>query len=357
MYIGLRGEKITITPDRLSVFDEVARVSSGKFRRYNGESWLSHLLDVKTLALNFLDAFKVVGGIYQAYRLLGKFKPAVVFSKGGFVVVPVGIAARFRHIPIITHDSDAVPGLANRTVGRWASIHTTGMPASYYPYAKDTIIQTGIPVDEHIKPINPATQSQLKAQIGLSEDSLMLLVAGGGLGSRTINNLIVNIAPELFKKYPNLQIIHVSGSGHREAVVNQYQKRLAKSDIAKVRVIGFANDIYVYSGAADVVLARAGATTLAELALQAKASVIIPSPFLTGGHQLKNAEELTTKNAAEVLPNDVSTQKLFSVLDALLQNKQRRDELAHKIGSLAHPDAAKQLADILLGLSKPKYTK
>lgn len=339
---------------RLAAFDDIARVSSGKFRRYHGESLLSHLLDVKTLALNFRDLFKVMAGSLAAFWLLGKYKPAVVFCKGGFVVVPVGIAARLRGIPIVTHDSDALPGLANRIIGRWATVHATGTAPHYYPYPKDTVIQTGIPVDERLKPVSPALQLKLKRQIGLPMDSLMLLVAGGGLGSRTINELIVELSPKLFKNHPKLQIVHFTGSGHQDGVAQQYINQLGDFMQAKVKVIGFSNDFYAYSGAADVVLARAGATTLAELAIQRKASVIIPSPFLAGGHQLKNAEELTTKKAAEVLPNDVSSQKLFNVLDHLLQNKQSRERLAHNIGSLAQPDAAARLADILLHVAHQK---
>lgn len=354
IYIGLKGEKIEIPVKRLAVFDDVARISSGKFRRYHGESWLSHLLDLKTLLLNFRDLFKVMAGSWKAYRLLGKYKPAVIFSKGGFVVVPVGIAARLRGVPLVTHDSDGAAGLANRIVGRWASVHATGLPTHYYSYPKGTTIQTGIPVDERLKPVSPDLQVKLKHQIGLPSDGLMLLIAGGGLGSRTINNLVVELSPELFKNHPKLQIVHFAGSGHQDRVAQQYLDRLGKSMPSKVRVIGFANDFYVYSGAADVVLARAGATTLAELAIQRKAALIIPSPFLTSGHQLKNAEELTTKQAAEVLPNDVTSKKLFTVLDSLLQNKQRRQQLAHNIGSLAHPNAARQLADILLLVANPK---
>lgn len=339
---------------QLAVFDDVARISSGKFRRYHGESLVSHLLDVKTLTLNFRDMFKVMAGSLAAFWLLGKYKPQVIFSKGGFVVVPVGIAARLRGIPLVTHDSDGAAGLANRIVGRWAVVHATGMSPHYYPYPKDTTVQTGIPVDERVRPVSPALQAKLKRQIDLPPDGLMLLVAGGGLGSRTINELIVELSPKLLKKHPKLQIVHFSGSGHQDHIAEQYLKKLGESMPDRVKVLGFASDFYAYSGAADVVLGRAGATTLAELAIQGKASVIIPSPFLTGGHQLKNAEDLTTKNAAEVLPNNVSPQKLFNVLDSLLQNKQRREALADNISLLAHPDAANQLANILLTVADQK---
>jgi len=337
---------------RYEAFDKVCFVSSGKFRRYHGESLLSHLIDIKTLLLNFRDVFKVLFGTLTALRLLGKYKPDVVFSKGGYGVVPVGIAAHLRGIPIITHDSDAVPGLANRLIGRWAAVHTTAMEPKYYPYPKNNIKQVGIPVDERLKPVDTARQISLKRQIGITPDRLMLLVAGGGLGSQTLNQLMAKISPQLLKDNPGLEVVHFSGSGHQDALVEHYERELGREIPRRVKVLGFSSDFYAYSGAADVVLARAGATTLAELAIQRKAAIIIPSPFLTGGHQLKNAEELTTHSAAAVLPNDVEPQKLLSTLDALLQNKDRREQLAHNIGLLAHPEAADELADILLEAAK-----
>lgn len=353
VYIGLKGEKIS-AGQRLDVFDEIARVTSGKLRRYHGESLFSHLLDIKTIVLNVRDFFKVIFGFFTALKLLRKYRPAVVFSKGGYVTVPVGMAARWRHIPIVTHDSDTVPGLANRIVGRWAQLHASGLPPRYFNYPKETIRYTGVPVDERVKPVSEALARSLKQQIELPKDCLMLLVAGGGHGSRRLNELIVAIAPQLLKRHPKLRIVHFSGSGWQDAVAAQYRRELDADTADRVKVVGFSNDFYVYSGAADVVVARAGASTLTELAIQRKAAVIIPSPFLTGGHQLKNAEELTTLGAAQVLPNDVEPPKLLNVLDDLLQNKQRRDELAHKISSLARPDAADKLADILLEVSHQK---
>ena len=354
IYIGLKGEKIGLSDKRFGVFDQISFVSSGKFRRYHGESLLSHLLDVKTLLLNLRDVFKVLWGTLRAFWLLGRYKPVLVFSKGGYVVVPVGMAARLRGITLVTHDSDAVPGLANRIIGRWARLHATGMPPQYYPYAKDSVVHTGIPVDERVKPVDEGLQKKLKKQIDLPSDCLMLLVAGGGHGSQTINELAVEIAAELLEANLLLQIVHFSGSAHQDHVAEHYMKKLGKQMPSRVRVLGFSSDFYAYSGAADVVLARAGATTIAELAIQRKAAVIIPSPFLTGGHQLKNAEELTTKTAAVVLPNDVSPQKLLTVLNDLLQNQQRREHLAHNISRLAQPDAASHLAELLLGAARPK---
>ncbi|OVE79385.1 hypothetical protein BVY00_00455 [bacterium G20] len=351
IYIGLKGDKIETTGGRYEVFDSICYISSGKFRRYHDESLASHLKDPKTLALNFVDVFKVVLGTFSAWRLLKKHRPSVIFSKGGYVVVPAGVAAHILGVPIVTHDSDAAAGLANRIIGRWAQVHATGMPAHYYSYPKDTIRYTGIPIDERVKPVNEDLQRLLRRLVDLPADSLVLVVAGGGLGSQRLNELMIKISPSLFEKYPKLRIVHFSGSGHQDSVAEHYRRELGADMPERVKVIGFSSDFYAYTGAADVVLARAGATTLAELAVQQKAAIIIPSPFLTGGHQLRNAEELTTQGAAKVLPNDVSPQKLLKILDELLQNKQMRAELEQKISALARPDAAAKIAEILLQIS------
>lgn len=327
-------------------------MSSGKFRRYHGEGLLSHLTDIKTLLLNFRDIFKVLFGTFTAIRLLRKYKPDVVFSKGGYGAVPVGLAAHLLGVPIITHDSDAVPGLANRIIGRWAKVHTTAMAPQYYPYESSSVKQVGIPVDERIKPVDAAEQKSLKKKIGLPPDSLLLLVAGGGLGSQTINHLMAKISPELLKNNPSLEVVHFSGTGNLDALVELYQRELGKQISRRIKVLGFSSDFYAYSGAADVVLARAGATTLAELAILHKAAIIIPSPFLTGGHQLRNVEGLTTKKAAVILQNDVGPQKLLSTINSLLQNKDKREQLQRSIGSFAQPGAAAELADILLRAAK-----
>ena len=170
VYIGLRGEKIGGLAERFQVFDEIYYVPAGKFRRYHGESLLAHLVDVRTMMLNVRDFFRVIRGIFSARRILKQIGPDVVFSKGGFVAVPVGIASRLLHVPIVTHDSDSLAGLANRIVGRWAVVHATGMPADGYSYPKKTIRYVGIPVDERIKPVSLAAQADFKRQIGAGAD-------------------------------------------------------------------------------------------------------------------------------------------------------------------------------------------
>src|SRR5690606_13564925 len=136
-YVGERGGKFKRLVLEDTSIDEARFILAGKFRRYHGESWLRRLLDVRTNLLNIRDALYTLIGFCQSVWLLLRRRPDVVFIKGGYVGVPIGLAAALLKVPFITHDSDAVPGLANRVVGRWARLHATGMPEKFYDYPPD----------------------------------------------------------------------------------------------------------------------------------------------------------------------------------------------------------------------------
>jgi UDP-N-acetylglucosamine--N-acetylmuramyl-(pentapeptide) pyrophosphoryl-undecaprenol N-acetylglucosamine transferase len=345
VYVGLKGDKIDTFTTEFQIFDEAYAITSGKFRRYYGESVIKQLLDIKTVLLNVRDLGRVWKGYFQAKKILRKESPRLVFSKGGFVAVPVGLAARKFKLPIITHDSDAVPGLANRIVGRWASVHATGMPAEYYNYPKGTIAYVGIPMDEKIKSVTAADQKDFKAELGIPAGRQVLFVSGGGLGSQTVNEMVIKGSSELVKQ--NVYILHITGLQH-EANVRKKYKELLGEDINKVQVLGFTNEFYKYAAAADVVISRAGATTLAELALQRKAVVLIPAPFLTAGQQLKNAKSLSDEEAVEIVDDKAAPEELLKTVEALLKDKSKREKLAKNLAKTAHPNAAAELAEIIL---------
>lgn len=347
VYIGLKGDKLEGLQNQYQIFDQVRTVPAGKFRRYHGESYLAHLTDVKTLALNFRDFFKVIAGIIVSHRILKKLKPDVVFSKGGYVAVPVGIAAHWRHVPIVTHDSDASSGLANRIVGRWAVIHATGMPAENYPYPKDSVRYVGIPIDKRIKPVSKAALADFKRQIDVSADDLVLLVAGGGLGAKSLNDKLVDIAPKLIGANPKLRIVHLTGTSHEQEMATRYGANLGPDLSKRVKVIGFTDEFYKYSGAADLVVTRAGATVMAEFAAQNKACIVVPSPFLAGGHQLKNAEVLNRAGLAKIVSNEARPEVLQEAIINLLGDRSKRESYAKKLGGTARHDAAQKLAKLL----------
>jgi UDP-N-acetylglucosamine--N-acetylmuramyl-(pentapeptide) pyrophosphoryl-undecaprenol N-acetylglucosamine transferase len=354
VYIGHKGDKFDNYQQRFHDFDFIGFVNGGKFRRYHGESVLSHLLDFKTITLNIRDFFRVLGSIGKAWRILAKVKPDVVFSKGGFVAVPVGIAAKIRGIQIVTHDSDTVPGLANKIIGRWALVRATGMPVEFYNYSSGKIIYTGIPIDKRLTPANKATQEKFKKIIGVSPSDQVLLITGGSLGARDINDMVLKIAAELLAGQPKLHIIHVTGLNHEEEVKRQYGVLLSGVENKKITVLGYTNKLYEFIEAADLIVSRAGASTLAEYAAAHKACILIPSPFLTGGHQVKNAEQLQKIGAVEVVANDAAPETLLGEIIKLLTSPTKRASLAKKLGATAKIDAAQTLADILLGITNKK---
>ena len=330
----------------------MAFIQAGKFRRYHGESFISHIFDIKTLALNVRDFFRVILSTGRSLRILRKTRPDVVFSKGGFVAVPVGIAAHLLRIPIVTHDSDSVPGLANRIVGRWAMLHAVGAQAGDYPYPKESLVYTGIPLLPQIKPVSRTEQAQLKSQLGLRPTASVLFVASGGNGSRTLNNLVVQAAPTLLASNPELQIFHLTGNQHLTEVKQAYHAILESQQLKRVTILGFSSEFYKLSGAADLIISRAGATSLSEYALQAKACIIIPSPFLAGGHQLKNIEQLVKQDAVVSIDNDARADELVGVVGELLRDEPRRRELASNLAATAQPQAAQKLSSLILDLAK-----
>src|SRR5689334_19136294 len=131
IFIGQKGEKLIDAVQKNPKIDQVHSVRAGKFRRYHGEG-IKQLLDLKTMFKNVRDFFYFLAGIWQSYWLLKRLKPDGIFIKGGFVGVPVGLSAAMQKIPYITHDSDALPGLANRLISRWASAHAVGLPKDVY---------------------------------------------------------------------------------------------------------------------------------------------------------------------------------------------------------------------------------
>lgn len=351
IYIGHKGDDFDSLKARATNFDFLAFIKAGKFRRYHGGG-LAALFDFKTLGLNIRDLLRLPGSIITSYRLIRRFKPDVVFSKGGFVAVPVGLAARLRGVPIITHDSDSVPGLANRIVGRWAKVHATGMPPEHYSYPKDTIEYVGIPIDERIKKVTPKIMGQCREQLGLPAAGSVLLLSGGGNGSARLNQLLLSVAKNLLEADLSLHILHITGKAHQRGVAQAYQQKLPKAELGRVVVESFTPDFYAYTAAADLVVTRAGATTLAELAAEGKACLIIPSPFLTGGHQLQNARQLAEAGAAVVADETIEPDEFLVIVNELLSNDHRRFELSKNIYATAKTDAAAKLAGIIISSAK-----
>ncbi|MCA9325856.1 UDP-N-acetylglucosamine--N-acetylmuramyl-(pentapeptide) pyrophosphoryl-undecaprenol N-acetylglucosamine transferase [Candidatus Saccharibacteria bacterium] len=354
VYIGQKGDNLADIVHKEPAIDGHYAVSAGKFRRYHGEGW-RQILDLKTMALNVRDAFRVLRGIWQSYWLLGRLKPSVVFIKGGFVGVPVGLMAALRRIPYVTHDSDAIPGLSNRIVARWASKHAVALPKELYSYPQSKTVTVGVPLRPEFQLVTRKQQVDYQRKLGITDGGRVLFVAGGGLGAQRLNLAITSVAQQLLQEFDNLHIIHQAGRSNQAEVEQLYTDRLEADQQSRVVVLGFAPDIHHYSGAADVVIMRAGATYIAEIAMQGKATILVPNPLLTGGHQLKNAEVLQKTEAAMLVSDDSLSTDLplvYSTISTLLNDASTRRTLAANLHKLAHPHATEELTAILLEVAK-----
>ena len=350
IYIGQRGDSLGDIPAQNHAIDETYSVRAGKFRRYHGEGW-RQLLDLPTMFKNLRDIFYVLLGIYQSRKLLKQLQPDIIFIKGGFVGVPVGLAAANLHIPYITHDSDSIPGLANRIIGRWAAIHAVALPKDIYQYPPAKTVTTGIPLQADFQPVTETTRKEYRQTLGIPKDRQFLFIIGGGLGSQRVNKAVAEALPNLLRQYPHLSAAHVVGRANQADMQALYAEKLSAAEQGRVSVLDYIQDVYRYSGAADVVITRAGATNLAEFAVQGRACVIIPSPFLTGGHQLKNAEYLADKQAAIVLnETDLAADpnRLANQVSELLANPEKRQQLAKNLSAFAKPNATAELAELIL---------
>lgn len=329
-------------------FDHVYTISAGKYRRYGGLSRLEKLRDVATHARNVRDVARVCRGYVEARRLLKIVKPDKILIKGGFVGVPVGLAAAGLKIPFITHDSDSIPGMANRIVSRWASLHATGMPVEFYNYPKEKTVYTGVPIANMYQMVDKDLEHKYRQEIGVSNKVQTLIgVIGGSQGGEQLNKDMLSISARLMQHYPALGILHIAGENKAKQVEHGYKQELMADEQEKVIVKGFVNDAYRYTGACDIVISRASATVVAELAVQAKAVILVPGQ-LADDHQRHNARLLA--KAGRVLSVDHGDREgLFNAINELIVNKARATELAQSLAELARPAAADELAALLVG--------
>ena len=353
IYVGQRGDRFGGVVAENAIIDEVYLVSAGKFRRYHGEG-LRQLLDVKTVWLNLRDGLRVVAGMWQSWRLLRRLKPDIVFCKGGFVGVPVGLAAALCKVPYVTHDSDAIPGLANRIIARWAAGHAVALNTTHYPYPRRITRTVGVPIAPEYKLVDDRAMRAARKQLQLAGHPVVL-VTGGGLGASRLNNVVLQIVPALLRRYPRLRLIHTVGTDHEQTMHTAYDQTIPAVDRARVQDIGYTTELQRYSTAADVVIARGGATNFAELAAQGKPAIIVPNPLLTGGHQLKNAEIYAQAGAVVLVrEQDMLTNPdtLLEKLCELLDDREARMTLSTHIVQFARPAAARELAEYIMSCAQ-----
>lgn len=331
--------------------DKVYYINAGKFRRYVGQGFISRLLDVKTNFKNFGDLFKIAAGFFQSRRILSREKPQVIFAKGGFVVVPIGFAGHLRDIPIITHDSDNVPGLANRIIGRWALKRLVANEQTAKAYGGDRTMVVGVPVDERFVPSTPESQIEARKTLGLYTESVQLLIVGGSIGAQRMNAAVRELMIRVISEITQVQITWVVGGANLN---NEEQWLEKQSDEVKSKVLirSFINNIYQWVVASDVMISRGGATSVAEIVSAAKPAIIVPAAFLPDSVQVGNAEMLREAGAAVVVHelDDILQYGGDLAYEAirLLGSPDERAKMSEACAKLSHGNVAQVVAGLIL---------
>lgn len=273
-------------------------ISTGKFRRY---------FDVK----NFTDPFRVLKGMSQAKKLMKTIKPDIVFSKGGFVSVPVVRAAGKCHIPAIIHESDMTPGLANKLSMKYASKICCNFPETVENIPNGKGVLTGSPIRRELLSGDKAAGLKL---CGFNTQKPVLLVIGGSLGAVHINDAIRAILPDLIRQY---QVIHICGKGKVDksfhSTTGYYQFEYVNAEL---------KDLFA---TADIVVSRAGANVICELLAMKKPNLLIPLPAgASRGDQILNARSFNKQGYSAVLEEENMTNEvLLSAINDLYDNREK----------------------------------
>jgi UDP-N-acetylglucosamine--N-acetylmuramyl-(pentapeptide) pyrophosphoryl-undecaprenol N-acetylglucosamine transferase len=347
VYVGQRHDTSANLIKTTPAVSECFYIFSGKWRRYHGVGLWSHVIDIPTNLKNIRD----IGLFFMGFcQCLGKMiikRPIVVFSKGGYVSLPVGLAAALLHIPIVTHDSDAIPGLANRILARFASALAVGWPAenytSYYPSSK--IIYTGIPVRQNFYVGRQADQDH-RHDLGVRSDGQIIAVLGGSLGSANLNEAVWQNLNKLLVQ-ADRYLVWITGPNNYHQTSHKLQQSKLTS---RVKLLDFTDDVAKIMAISTVIVSRAGATTIAEMAALGKPAILIPNPYLTGGHQLVNARVLQEHGAALVIQETelkCNPDILSNIVNNLISNKHQMASLGNRLHDFSVESSTAQIVNAI----------
>lgn len=286
----------------------------------------------KGLMAKLVVMAKLGQSVIQGRRILKRFSPDIVVGVGGYASAPLVIAAKTLRMPTLLHEQNAIPGLTNRLLARWADRVCVAFEQTTAAFTGVKAIMTG----------NPLRSGMTDCpQVGSGVTTL--LVFGGSRGARAINDAMCTAVPLLLQENPGLQVIHQTGKEDLQRVVSAY----AEVDSSNIRVEAFINDMAMVYRDADLVVCRAGATTVAELTACGRPAVMIPYPFAAADHQKANALALVEKNAAIMLEQkELSGQTLAETVNGLLNDRPRLLAMATAAKGQGKSDAAEKILDV-----------
>jgi UDP-N-acetylglucosamine--N-acetylmuramyl-(pentapeptide) pyrophosphoryl-undecaprenol N-acetylglucosamine transferase len=287
----------------------------------------------------------LAAGFLAARRILKRERPSVVVGMGGFVSAPVLAAARSLRIPHVLHEQNAVPGLANRMFAKRAGVVCLTFEESASHIAGARTVVVGDPVRPEM--LHPIPHEEARSRLGFPPGEPLLLAFGGSRGAQRINRALVDAYP--LWRTPGPHILHVAGRIEYEETARALERARAAADAPgrpDHRIVPYIDAMATAYGCADLVLSRAGATTIAELTVLGAPSVLVPYPYATEDHQRRNAEALEAAGAAVVVDDtDLNGEELVRVVEGLLAEPGKLERMSEAARAWGRPDAAVALAD------------
>jgi len=282
----------------------------------------------KSVIYKISTLIHLIRGIHTCMGLLKKERPDAILGMGGFTSVPVVLAGYFLGLPVFLHEQNAEPGLANKMLSRFAECTFISFEESKRHFGKRHVYHTGNPVRKTLK-----TSTTTKA-----EDLFSIFVFGGSRGARSINEAILTLLPYM-ESYKNCNMFHQTGAEDYERIFETYKKTNINFE-----VFPFTDDMGKYYALSDIVISRAGASTIFELAYFKRAAILIPYPFSAGQHQWKNASSVERLGGGYLIGNEeASGERLFEVIKHLMDEPGLLKKMGENIGKLYVADAEMQI--------------
>jgi UDP-N-acetylglucosamine--N-acetylmuramyl-(pentapeptide) pyrophosphoryl-undecaprenol N-acetylglucosamine transferase len=279
--------------------------------------------------------------LWRSVQILRSYKPDVVVGVGGYASGPVALAAWLTGTPVAIQEQNAFPGFTNRMLARFADVVFTAFPAAARHFPKKKVLMLGNPIRRAL------LDNFLKSSV--PHEKFNLLVFGGSQGAHVLNQAMIAAVPYLESVRDKLSILHQTG----EREINQVREGYARQS-ADAEVVEFIRDMSGAYARSDAIVCRAGATSLAELTVSKKAAVLVPFAGAADNHQELNARSLVEAGAAVmILERELSGERLAKEIFALM-NPERRKQMEKAAGQLGRPQAAKEIADVLVELSKKR---
>ena len=302
-----------------------------------------------TLA-NISRAANAIMSIKRASDIVRDFKPDAVVGTGGYVCGPILLAASLMKVPTLIQEQNAVAGVTNKILSKFVDRIAVGTRDALKNFPPDKTTYTGNPIRAQVL---AAKKSDGLKQYGFTDDKPIVLISGGSRGARSINDAMIGVLTTTAQKN-SAQFLHVTGKGEFDSVTRKLREAgLNVDDMPNVRVVPYLYDMPTAMAMADLAIFRAGATGLAELTARGVPAILVPYPFAAENHQEFNARSLVEAGAARLLLNRVLMAEILSAtLDELLSAPDELKRMAQASLSLGKPNAADEIADIILSLTQ-----